>query len=61
MMEDRRTDEEMARIEFERIYRYALENNPEFAEKRKHYFQIFFDGYMACAQTVQKMLKDGRK
>jgi hypothetical protein len=29
MMEDRRTDEEMARIEFERIYRYALENNPD--------------------------------
>ena len=60
-MEDRKTDEEMARIEFERIYRYALENNPQFAEKRKYYFGIFFRGYMACAQTVQKMLKDGVK
>ena len=60
-MEDRKTDEEVARIEFERIYRYALENNPEFAEKRKYYFGIFFMGYTACAHTVQKMLKDGRK
>lgn len=57
-MEVRKTDEEMARIEFERIYRYALENNPEFAEKRKYYFQIFFEGYMACANAVLKLLKD---
>ena len=48
-MEVRKSDVEMARIEFERIYRYALENNPEFAEKRKYYFGIFFEGYMACA------------
>ena len=57
-MEDRKTDEEVARIEFERIYRYALENNPEFAEKRKYYFGIFFMGYMACANAVLKLHKD---
>ncbi len=57
-MEVKKTDKEMARIEFETFYRYTLENNPEFAEKREYYFEIFFSGYQACAQTVLKMVKD---
>jgi hypothetical protein len=60
-MEAGKNDEEMARKEFERIYRYALENNAEFAERRKFYFQVFLEGYMACAHTVLEMLKEKMK
>lgn len=60
-MTDDISDIQMARVEFDRIYKYALQYNKEFAEKKEYYFGIFFEGYMACAMTIRKLLDQLKK